>query len=315
MILGRRITELLGVSYPVIQGGMAWVADAELAAAVSNGGGLGIIAAANMPPELLDREIAKIRTLTDKPFGVNIMLMSSTAPDAIELAAKHLVPVVTTGAGSPGKVLDRLKPLGIKVLPVVPTTALAKRVERQGADGIIVEGSEAGGHIGELTTMVLTPMVADAVSVPVVAAGGIGDGRGMAAAFALGAEGVQVGTRFICASECRVHDRYKQAVIDAKDRSSAVTGRSTGHPVRCIRNKLTAQFDELERVCAPAEDIEALGAGRLRDAVVDGDIEMGSLMAGQIAAMVSSISPAADIIRSICEEAERICSRLSSEVK
>ncbi len=315
MILGRRITELLGVSYPVIQGGMAWVADAALAAAVSNGGGLGIIAAANMPPELLDQEIAKIRTLTDKPFGVNIMLMSSTASDAIELAAKHMVPVVTTGAGSPGKVLERLKPLGIKVLPVVPTTALAKRVERQGADGIIVEGSEAGGHIGELTTMVLTPMVADSVSVPVVAAGGIGDGRGMAAAFALGAEGVQIGTRFICASECRVHERYKQAVIDAKDRSSAVTGRSTGHPVRCIRNKLTARFDELERLCAPLSEIEALGAGRLRDAVVDGDVEMGSLMAGQIAAMVSSVAPAAEIIKTICEEAEAVLARLSSDVR
>lgn len=315
MILGRRITELLGVSYPVIQGGMAWVADAALAAAVSNGGGLGIIAAANMPPELLDQEIAKIRTLTDKPFGVNIMLMSSTASDAIELAAKHMVPVVTTGAGSPGKVLERLKPLGIKVLPVVPTIALAKRVERQGADGIIVEGSEAGGHIGELTTMVLTPMVADSVSVPVVAAGGIGDGRGMAAAFALGAEGVQIGTRFICASECRVHERYKQAVIDAKDRSSAVTGRSTGHPVRCIRNKLTARFDELERLCAPLSEIEALGAGRLRDAVVDGDVEMGSLMAGQIAAMVSSVAPAAEIIKTICEEAEAVLARLSSDVR
>lgn len=314
MILGRRVTELLGVSYPLIQGGMAWVADAELAAAVSNGGGLGIIAAANMPPELLDREIAKIRTLTDRPFGVNIMLMSSTASDAIEIVAKHRVPAVTTGAGSPGKVLDRLKPLGIKVLPVVPTTALAKRVERQGADAVIVEGSEAGGHIGELTTMVLTPMVVDAVSVPVIAAGGIGDGRGMAAAFALGAEGVQVGTRFICASECRVHDSYKQAVIDAKDRSSAVTGRSTGHPVRCIRNKLTAQFDELERSCAPVEAIEALGAGKLRDAVVSGDVEMGSLMAGQIAAMVSSISPAEEIIKSICDEAEAILSGFSSKL-
>lgn len=315
MKLGRRVTELLGVTYPLIQGGMAWVADAELAAAVSNGGGLGVIAAATMPPELLDREITKIRTLTDKPFGVNIMLMSSTASDAIELTAKHMVPVVTTGAGSPGKVLDRLKPLGIKVLPVVPTTALAKRVERQGADGIIVEGSEAGGHIGELTTMVLTPMVVDAVSVPVIAAGGIGDGRGMAAAFALGAEGVQVGTRFICASECNVHNRYKQAIIDSKDRSSAVTGRSTGHPVRCIRNKLTAQFDELEKICASVEAIEALGAGRLRDAVVDGDVDMGSLMAGQIAALISSISPASDIVRSICEEAEEILSRLASELK
>ncbi len=310
MRLGKRVTELLGITYPVIQGGMAWVADAQLAAAVSNGGGLGIIAAANMPPDLLERELEKIKTLTDKPYGLNIMLMSATAPDAVELAAKHQVPVVTTGAGSPGKVLDRLKPLGIKVLPVVPSIALARRVERQGADGVIVEGSEAGGHIGELSTMVLTPLVVDAVDVPVIAAGGIADGRGMAAVFALGAEGIQMGTRFICSAECNVHERYKIAVMEAKDRSSAVTGRTTGHPVRCIRNKLTSRFDELEKNCAPLEQIEALGAGRLRAAVVEGDVEMGSLMAGQIAAMVSDIEPAAVIIEKICRDAEAVLSGL-----
>ncbi|PIE54769.1 MAG: enoyl-[acyl-carrier-protein] reductase FabK [Dethiosulfovibrio peptidovorans] len=311
MRLGKRVSDLLGVSYPLIQGGMAWVADASLAAAVSNAGGLGVIAAANVPPDILDREIQKAKDLTDRPFGVNIMLMSVTADDALELVARHRIPVVTTGAGSPGKVIERLKPLGTKILPVVPTTALAKRVERQGADAVIIEGCEAGGHIGELTTMVLTPLVAQAVSIPVIAAGGIADGRGMAAAFALGAEGVQVGTRFICAAESSVHDRYKQTVLSAKDRSSAVTGRSTGHPVRCIRNKLSAKFDEIERAGASVAEIEALGVGRLRAAVVDGDVEMGSVMAGQTAALVSRISPAEDIIREMCREAEDVIAGLA----
>lgn len=313
MRYGHRLTDLLGIRYPVIQGGMAWVAEAALASAVSNGGGLGVIAAANMPPGLLEQELQKIKALTDKPYGLNIMLMSETAPDAIELAAKYKVPVVTTGAGSPGKVLERLKPLGIKVFPVIPSIALAKRAERQGADGVIAEGSEAGGHIGELTTMVLTPLVADEVRIPVVAAGGIADGRGMAAAFALGADGVQMGTRFVCSEECRVHDRYKKALVEARDRSSAVTGRTTGHPVRCIRNKLTSCFDDLERRCASPSEIEALGAGRLKAAVVDGDVEMGSLMAGQIAAMIKDIRPASAIIKGICEEAESVLLGLGSE--
>ncbi|MCF4113495.1 MULTISPECIES: enoyl-[acyl-carrier-protein] reductase FabK [Dethiosulfovibrio] len=312
MRLGKRVTELLGIDYPIVQGGMAWVAEAELAAAVSNGGGLGIVAAASMPPELLDKELKKVRALTDRPFGVNIMLMSPTASDAIEVAAANRVPVATTGAGSPGKVLERLKPLGTKVVPVVPTTALARRVERQGADAVIVEGCEAGGHIGELTTMVATPLVVDAVDIPVIAAGGIADGRGMAAAFALGAEGVQIGTRFVCSSECRVHENYKLAILNAKDRSSAVTGRPTGHPVRCIRNKLTSQFDHMEISGASVEDIEALGAGKLRAAVVDGDVDFGSVMAGQIAAMVSRIQPASEIIEEICREAEEVLSRLGS---
>lgn len=313
MRYGKRLTDLLGIAYPVIQGGMAWVADAQLAAAVSNGGGLGVIAAANMPPDLLEEELDKITTLTDRPYGLNIMLLSETASDAIELAAKRRVPVVTTGAGSPGRVLERLKPLGIKVLPVVPTIALARRAERQGADGVIVEGTEAGGHIGELSTMVITPLVADAVKIPVVAAGGIADGRGMAAVFALGADGIQMGTRFICTTECGVHERYKAAVIEARDRSSAVTGRSTGHPVRCIRNKLTSCFDDLEKRCASREEIEALGAGRLRAAVVDGDVEMGSLMAGQIAAMITDIKPAAAVIERICLDAENVLSGLGEK--
>lgn len=307
---GKRVTDLLGITYPIIQGGMAWVANAQLAAAVSNGGGLGVIAAANMPPELLEKELVKVRELTDRPFGLNIMLMSETADDAIELAAKYRVPIATTGAGKPGKVIDRLKPLGTKVIPVVPSVALAKRVERQGADAVIAEGCEAGGHIGELTSMVLTPLVVDAISLPVILAGGVADGRGMIAAFALGAEGVQIGTRFICSTECTVHENYKKALIAAKDRSSAVTGRRTGHPVRCIRNKLTAKFDELDLCNAPVEEIENLGAGRLRDAVVDGNVDMGSVMAGQIAAMVKGIEPAADIIKEICIEAEAVLARL-----
>lgn len=299
MFENNRITKLLGIKYPIIQGGMAWVADADLAAAVSNAGGLGIIAAANMPPELLEAQIVKARTLTDKPFGVNIMLMSPTADDALEIAARLRVPVVTTGAGTPGKVIERLKPLGTIVIPVVPSSSLAERVEKQGADAVIAEGSEAGGHIGESNTMTLVPQVADAVSIPVIAAGGIADGRGMMAAFSLGAEAVQVGTRFVCASECNVHINYKDKILKAGDRATVVTGRSLGHPVRGLKNKLSKQFDEYEKRNAPAAEIEALGAGKLRSAVVDGDTEWGSLMAGQSAGLVKAIEPAAVIIEDI----------------
>lgn len=310
MFENNRITKLLGIKYPIIQGGMAWVADADLAAAVSNAGGLGIIAAANMPPELLEAQIIKIRTLTDKPFGLNIMLMSPTADDALEIAAKLRVPVVTTGAGMPGKVIERLKPLGTVIMPVVPSSSLADRVEKQGADAVIAEGSEAGGHIGEVNTMTLVPQVADAVSIPVIAAGGIADGRGMAAAFALGACGVQVGTRFVCASECNVHINYKEKIVKAGDRATAVTGRSLGHPVRGLKNKLSKQFEILEKNNAPSSELEALGSGKLRSAVVDGDTEWGSLMAGQSAGLVRAIEPAAaiieDIIRGAVKESEKI---------
>ena len=292
----NRITRLLGCSYPLMQGGMAWVADAELAAAVSNGGGLGIIAASNMPPDMLEEQLVKVRKLTDKPFGLNIMLLSPTVDDVIALAAKHHVPIVTTGAGSPGKVIDHLKPLGTVIIPVIASVAQARRVEKQGADAVVAEGMEAGGHIGELTTMVMIPQIVDSVKIPVIAAGGIADGRGVAAAFALGAEGVQVGTRFICCSESTVHPAYKQAVLEARDRSNVVTGRSTGHPVRCLKNKLTGKFEELEKEKASVEEIERLGAGRLRAAVVDGDVEWGSVMAGQSAALVKEILPAAEII-------------------
>lgn len=304
----NRVCRILGTEYPLIQGGMAWVANAELASAVSNAGGLGVIAAANTPPEILEQEILKARKLIapGKPFGLNIMLMSPTANDALEIAAKHKVPVVTTGAGSPGKVLERLKPLGTIVIPVVASVTQARRVEKQGADGVVAEGMEAGGHIGELTTMVLTPQIANAVKIPVITAGGVVTGRGIVAAFALGAEGVQVGTRFICCDECTVHMNYKQAVIDARDRSTAITGQSLGHPVRCLRNKLTAEFERLESERAPASEIEALGTGKLRAAVVDGDTDWGSLMAGQSAAMVNDIKPAREIITGMFAEAENI---------
>ena len=278
---------------------MAWVADADLAAAVSNAGGLGIIAAASMPPELLERQIIKLKGLTDKPFGVNIMLMSETADDAIEVVAKHRVHVVTTGAGKPGKVFDRLKPLGTIIIPVIASVAHAERVAKQGADALVAEGSEAGGHIGEVTTMNLVPQVADAVDIPVIAAGGIATGRGMAAAFALGAEGVQVGTRFVCAAESNVHINYKEKILKAGDRATVVTGRSLGHPVRVLRNKLSKAFEELERNGAPAEELERLGTGKLRLAVVEGDVEWGSLMAGQSAGQIKAIEPASDIINDL----------------
>ena len=312
----NRVCRLLGTKYPLIQGGMAWVANAELAAAVSNGVGLGVIAAANTPPEILEKEILKAKSMIEpgRPFGLNIMLMSPTADAALEVAARQRVPVVTTGAGSPGKVLETLKPLGTIVIPVVASVTQARRVEKQGADAVVAEGMEAGGHIGELTTMVLTPQIAQAVKIPVICAGGVADGRGVVAAFALGAEGVQVGTRFICCEECTVHPNYKQAVIHAKDRSTAITGQTLGHPVRCLRNKLTAEFERLEGERAPASEIEALGTGKLRAAVVDGDTDWGSLMAGQSAAMVNEILPAKTIIENMFSDAEKVLSRVG-EVK
>ena len=304
-IKNNKVCKLLGIKYPVIQGGMAWVANADLAAGVSNAGGLGIIAAANMPPELLEQEILKAKSLIkdDRPFGLNIMLMSPTAEAAVEIAAKYKIKVVTTGAGSPGKVLNKLKPLGIIVMPVIASSTQAKRVAKQGADAVIAEGMEAGGHIGELTTMVLTPQIVDAVAsvadIPVITAGGIADKRGVKAAFALGAEGVQVGTRFICCNECSIHANYKQAVLNARDRSTAVTGQSLGHPVRCLRNKLTDEFERLEAERAPKDEIEALGTGKLRAAVVDGDVEWGSLMSGQSAGLINDIKPAREIIEEL----------------
>lgn len=305
MTLRTRLTDMLGIEHPIIQGGMAWTATWELAAAVSNAGGLGIIGAGHMPTELLREQIRNAKSATDRPFGVNLMLLTPHIDEMVDMVIEEGVHAVTTGAGNPGKYMDALKAAGIKVLPIAPSVALAKRLESIGADAIIGEGMEAGGHIGELTTMVLTPQLVDAVSVPVVAAGGIADGRGMAAAFALGAEGVQVGTRFMCAEECTIHDDVKARVLKARDRDTVVTGYSTGHPVRVLKNKLSRQIEELDRANLP-EEIDAAGVGKLKLAMRDGDCDMGSLMAGQCSAMITEIQPAADIVHSLVDEAERV---------
>ena len=300
----NRICELLGIEYPIIQGGMAWVATAELAAAVSNAGGLGLIAAGGAPADVVREQIKKARTLTDKPFGVNVMLMSPFSEEVMEVVIEEKPAVVATGAGNPGKYIERLKEAGIKIMPVIASVAMAKRMEKAGADAVIAEGTEAGGHIGELTTMVLTPQVVDAVSIPVVSAGGYADSRGTKAAFALGADGIQVGTRFICSTECIAHENYKNAVLKAKDRDAVVTGRSTGAPVRALRNKLTKEYQRLEKEGASAEEIEELGVGGLRRAFQDGDIENGSLMAGQSAAMVHEIQPCSEIVKDYFKDVE-----------
>ena len=310
----NRLCELLGIEYPVIQGGMAWVATAELAAAVSNGGGLGLIAAGGAPADVVREQIRKCRELTDKPFGVNVMLMSPFAEEVMQVVIEEKPAVVATGAGNPGKYMEALKEAGVKILPVIASVAMAQKMEKMGADAIIAEGTEAGGHIGEITTMCLTPQVADAVSVPVVCAGGIADVRGAVAAFALGAEGIQVGTRFICSDECIAHDNYKQAVLKAKDRDAVVTGRSTGAPVRALKNKLTREYERLEKSGASAEEIEQLGVGGLRRAFAEGDIQMGSLMAGQSAAMVKEIEPCADIIKSYFEEIDTVLDSIKNRI-
>lgn len=296
-------SNMIGIKYPIIQGGMAWIADSSLAAAVSNAGGLGIITG-NAPLEWIRDEIRKAKKLTDKPFGVNIMLLGETAEAVAKMVCEEGVKVVTTGAGNPGKYIDMWKQHDIKVIPVVASVALAKRMERAGVDAIIAEGGESGGHVGELTTMTLVPQVVDAVNIPVIAAGGIGDGRGAAAAFMLGASGIQLGTRFLVAHECTVHENYKNRVLSAKDIDSQVTGRATGHPVRVLRNKLTRQFQLLEKENAPLEKYEELGRGALSKAARDGDIDNGSVMAGQIAGIVTKEQSCSEIIEEIFNEAE-----------
>lgn len=310
-MFNTRITEILDIEYPIIQGGMAWVATHDLAAAVSEAGGLGIIAAGAAPGEFVREEIRKIREKTDKPFGVNIMLMSPFAEDIVDIVCDEKVPVVTTGAGNPGKYIERFKSNGIKVIPVVPTVSLAQRMESYGVDAVIVEGTEAGGHIGELTTMTLIPQVADNINIPVIAAGGIGDSRGLVAAFALGAEAVQVGTRFVCSTEADVHPRYKEEIVKAKDRDAIVTGRSTGHPVRTLRNKFTREYLNVEKSGAEIEVLEAMGTGRLRIAVKDGDVENGSVMAGQIAGLICDIKPCKEIIQELFGESKKVLERIS----
>lgn len=298
------LTHLLNIQYPIIQGGMAWISDADLAAAVSNAGGLGVIAGGNAEKHIVAAQIDKIKTLTDKPYALNVMLLSPFADDIMDLAIEKQVPIVITGAGSPGKYIERLKAADIKIIPVVPSVALARRMEGLGVDAIVAEGTEAGGHVGELTTMTLVPQVVDAVNIPVIAAGGIADGRGAAAAFMLGASGIQVGTLFLVAKECNVHQNYKDMVIDAKDTSAVVTGRSTGHPVRILKNKLYRQYCELEKKQALPEELESLGAGALRKAAVDGDVVYGSVMAGQIAGLIKEENTCEALIKNIFKTCE-----------
>ena len=302
-----KLTKLLGVQYPIIQGGMAWIADASLASAVSNGGGLGLISAMNANAEWVRGEIRKCRTMTDKPFGANIMLMSPYADEVAQMVAEEKVAVVTTGAGNPSRFVKMWKEAGVKILPVVASTALARMVERAGVDAVIAEGGESGGHVGDLTTMALVPQVADAVHIPVVAAGGIADGRGMVAAFALGACGVQMGTRFLVADECTVSEAYKQKVLAAKDISTTVTGRRLGHPVRTIKTAYMNAYAKLEADSNyPDEKLEAFGAGSLRKAAKDGNVEEGCFLAGQIAGMVNKRQPAAEIIQDVMRKAEEM---------
>ncbi len=301
-----QITDLLGIESPIIQGGMAWVAEYHLAAAVSEAGGLGLIGAASAPAQWVRDQIRAARELTDKPFGVNIMLMSPYAEEVAHVVAKEGVSVVTTGAGSPEKYIQLWKEAGIKVIPVVASVALARRMERCGADALVAEGCESGGHIGELTTMTLVPQVADAVNIPVIAAGGIADGRGIAAAFMLGAEGVQMGTHFIVTTESQVHENYKNCVLKAKDIDTKVTGRSTGHPVRALRNRMTKEYLKLEAAGASFEKLEHLTLGGLQKAVVEGDVANGSLMAGQSAGLVKEALSCKDLICKLTWEAEAL---------
>lgn len=300
--MNTRITELLGIKYPIIQGGMAWVADDHLAAAVSAAGGLGLLGSATAPAETVRAWIKSVKEQTDKPFGVNIMLMSPYADEVAHLCAEEHVQAVTTGAGNPAKYVQLWKDAGVKIMPVVASVAMAKLMERAGADAIIAEGCESGGHIGDLTTMALLPQVVDSVNIPVIGAGGIADGRGIAAAFMLGASGVQMGTRFLVADETNIHDNYKEKVIKAKDIDSEVTGRSTGHPVRVLRNKMSKEYLKKEAEGISSEELELMTAGSLKKAVVDGDVVYGSVMAGQIAGLVTRRQSCEDIINELMSE-------------
>ena len=304
-----RLTELLNIKYPILQGGMAWIAEHKLASAVSNAGGAGIIAAGNAPADAIRNEIRLCKEKTDKPFGVNVMLMSPSAEDIAQLVIDEKIAFVTTGAGNPGKYIEAWKNAGIKVIPVIPSVALAKRMERAGADAVIAEGMESGGHIGEITTMCLVPQVADAVSIPVIAAGGIADGRGIAAGFMLGAEGVQVGTRFLAAEECQISQTYKDLVLGAKDTDSIVTGRFTGHPCRGVKTKFARSLLDFERKGGTPEEFENLTVGSLRKAVQDGNLEEGTFLCGAIAGLVNKVQPAAEIVEEMFEQAEKLLNR------
>lgn len=314
-MIKTKICTLLNIKYPILQGGMAWIATGELAAAVSNAGGLGIIGSGNAPAEIIREEISKIRDYTDKPFAINVMLLSPFAEEIIQLIYEEKIPVVTFGAGNPSKYIKKLKEENIKVIPIVPSVALAKRMEMAGADGVIVEGTEAGGHIGETTTMALVPQVVDAVKIPVIAAGGIADGRGFVSALALGAQGVQMGTVFVCSKECTVHNNYKNAILKAGDRSTSISGKSTGHPVRMIKNKLYREFINLEKNGVSVNELEKLGEGSLRKACMEGDVVTGTVMAGQISGMVKEIKTVKDIIDGIIEESYEVIKKISKIVE
>ncbi len=309
------ICDMLGIKYPVFQGGMAWASNHKLAGAVSNAGGLGIIGAGQMPPELLVQEIRKAKENTDKPFGVNLILYLSYIEELVDAVIKEKVTVVTTGAGNAGPYIKKFHDAGIKVIPVIPSTALAKRMEKAGADAVIAEGTESGGHIGEITTMAIIPQVADAVNIPVVAAGGIADYRGFAAALCLGASGIQMGTRFLATKECHVHQNWKDSVVKASDRDTVVTGRPTGHPVRVLKNRLARMFLELEERCAPVSEYEILGTGKLKAASVDGDVEMGSLMSGQIAGLIKEEKTAKEVIEEIVSQTEDFLKNIGRFIK
>lgn len=305
------LCDILDIQYPIFQGAMAWIADASLASAVSNAGGLGIIAAGNAPADVVREQIRKTKELTDKPFGVNIMLLSPYVDEIVDLVCEEKVSVVTTGAGNPAKYLEKFNENNIKFIPVVASVALAKRMEKIGASAIIAEGMESGGHIGKLTTMTLVPQVVDSVNIPVLAAGGIADARGVAASFMLGAQGVQIGTRFLVANECTVHNNYKQRILKAKDIDTTVTGQITGHPIRVLKNKLSRQFDKLEKEemtkdTPDLEKFDKLGTGGLKKAVIDGDTDNGSLMSGQIAGMVNKEQTCKEIIDELVQGFDKL---------
>ncbi len=312
IMLHTPLCDLLGIRYPILQGGMAWVATAELSSAVSEAGGLGILGGGNAPPGYVRDQIHRTRQLTDKPFGVNIPLFSPYVDAVVEVCVEEEVPVVTTGAGNPALIMPHLKEAGIKVIPVVASVALARRVERLGAEAIVAEGMESGGHIGDVTTLPLIPQVADAVGIPVIAAGGIGDGRGLVAALALGAAGVQMGTRFICTTECIAHDNYKQALVRAHDRATITTGHSIGHPVRALRNPMSRMFEELEREGISEEEIMEFGTGKLRLAVEEGDVQQGSVMAGQICGLIHDVLPVRELIEGMVAQAQEVIGQLNS---
>jgi len=305
-VIKTSLCDMLGIALPIIQGGMAWVATAELSAAVSEAGGLGILGGGNAPPDYVRAQVRETKARTSKPFGVNIPLFSPFVDDIVSICIEEGVKVVATGAGNPAPIIPRLKDAGIIVMPVVASVALAKRLERMGADVLVAEGMESGGHIGEVTTLPLVPQVVDAGSVPVVAAGGFADGRGLAAALALGAVGVQMGTRFICTTECIAHENYKQKIVSAGDRATMTTGHSLGHPVRGIKNPLAHDFEELERRGASEKEIIEFGTGRLRAAVIDGDVVHGSVMAGQVSGMISDIVSCREVIERTVREAEQV---------